>query len=385
MMDIVGELLILTSSGYLILLALFCFSGSIRDIKVKKRQLSAILGLMIIAYSTLVFFIIGREGWDLNVYYSVIESMREDGFNAVQSSGGIDFFDLPFVKILFYLISKLPYNNFLQLISVTIDYVIFFVILKMVIRKREVPFRSIALFIIVHFAMSSFAYTISGIRNTMAFSVVSFAIIRDLYYKKHDLLTILLYIIPFGIHPAVVIVILLRSFLFIFKKWPFLQWGLLLWVLGLKVVIKIVKTSDKLLFLEMLISKAEYYLDLGFINLFSNFKYELLRIIVVVCLWILVMKCLKRTDLSKPQKHILWFIKISCLLTIGSIPVYVIFDRLCIFIGWIAFYPFTLNTEKFGIWRIKKGTVILLPAAVLLILMNLHHLFVFSQINIPWR
>lgn len=384
MYEFFGICIILLSTAYLLSFFCICLFGAVRDIRICRIQLNIILWMMIIAYASLSFFIIGRKGWDLNVYYSVIDKMRVNGINAIQSVGTIDFFDLPIIKGMFYLISKLPYNNFLQMIAVFIDYTFLILTIKAILGKRERRFRVFATFFFVHFAMSSFPSTISGVRNTMAFSILFLAVVRDILQDKKNILTLLLYIIPLGIHTSTVIVIILRLICLILSKKPRLQYFLLVWTFVLRAATSMLGPVNKGLFLNTLFDKADYYMNLGIANLFSNFKYELFRIIIILLLSYITKKCIGAIKEDNRQKTILQFVRITCFMALGSLQVYEIFNRLCIFIGWISFLPISFYVGKTDIWNIKKVCFCMLLFSGVLILMNIHHLFIYSLINIPW-
>lgn len=64
----------------------------------------------------------------------------------------------------------------------------------------------------------NFYSLVNNIRNVLAFTIVGFAVFREYYEKKHNVLTYLLYIVPIFIHSSVLPLILLRIVLPLAKK-----------------------------------------------------------------------------------------------------------------------------------------------------------------------
>lgn len=71
--------------------------------------------------------------------------------------------------------------------------------------------RSIVIAYVIFILLSlNFYAIINNVRNVFSFTVVSFAIFRDLYLKKRNLATWVLYIFPIFVHQSAVLIILVR-------------------------------------------------------------------------------------------------------------------------------------------------------------------------------
>ena len=63
---------------------------------------------------------------------------------------------------------------------------------------------------------------VNNVRNIFAFSIIILAVFREMYQKKRDLLSLILYLAPVFIHPSAVIIILFRFAAMLTNKYKYL-------------------------------------------------------------------------------------------------------------------------------------------------------------------
>lgn len=331
-----------------------------------------------ITFAVIAFFITGKPGWDLNIHYKVIDMFRS-GELPNGKSNNLEYYQLPVIKLLFYIVAQLPVNNYLQSIVIVITYSILAFIISFFAKQLKIESQHLGIFLLVHFALCSFSYTISGIRNVMAFAFVSAALIRDLWCGRHGILTLLIYVVALCIHPACLLVIMLRIASAIFSRMRALKYILLFWT-GLTVLIlKLGEYLSFIPFIDMLCRKLEMYSQYGFVGFFSNIKYNFFRVFILFLLLSLANKVARFHKEGKNQDRYIKFWQNLLYFTLGSLPIYHIFDRFLILAAWtglpIIFYYHPTITA----YRIPKKYILLVLPSILLICMNFYGLYIFSE------
>ncbi|WP_297931383.1 hypothetical protein [uncultured Alistipes sp.] len=105
----------------------------------------------------------------------------------------------------------------------------------------------------------------NNVRNVLAFTLVSFAVFRDVYLRKRNLVTGMFYLLPITIHPTAVILILLRLVIHAAKK---LKYVLLLSVALIAPMVEFlyltVPSYTSNIFVNFLLLKSyNYFFDRG--------------------------------------------------------------------------------------------------------------------------
>lgn len=80
----------------------------------------------------------------------------------------------------------------------------------------------------------NFYFLVNNVRNVFAFSLICYAVFRELYLKKRDALTIFLYVIPCFMHASAILLVLFRIILPFTKK---IKWVLLVLIISMKFVV----------------------------------------------------------------------------------------------------------------------------------------------------
>ena len=162
-----------------------------------------LLGLVIIA-----FMIQPNKSNDLYRHFEKLDIFRNVAFEATSEMN-----DIIGAKILFYIISLLPSNHFLPVVSVIITYGILFYIIKDFAKNKYVTTRCFAISVLLGFSICDYISVVSGIRNTMAFAFIALALYKDLIKNEKGLKIVWPYVIAVSIHPSAWIVIVARLIL----------------------------------------------------------------------------------------------------------------------------------------------------------------------------
>ena len=173
--------------------------------------LSMIFGI----YGYSMFFN-GKES-DLTRYYESIIQMNGLSLKTIL------FNDTEFLytkDILFYFVNLTRNVNILSFIVGFIIYGIVFYVLFDMIKRSNKKFKIYEIFLLGVISVGIISpYSIIGnVRCVLAYSIISFAIYRELVQDKKNILTYLLYIIPIGLHSSAIIIIVIRIISSLFKS-----------------------------------------------------------------------------------------------------------------------------------------------------------------------
>ena len=158
---------------------------------------------------------------DIVRYWSFIEADGQLGFKEMLVKGryGIARGEYLFViNAVFWFFGKIGLPRMVPALSTFIVYYISFYITVRIGSDHEAR-RSALLFYIMFCVVALNFYSISNnVRNIMAFQLMSLAVFRDVYEKKRNLWTYILYVLPLFIHTSSVLLLLFRVFLRIEKR-----------------------------------------------------------------------------------------------------------------------------------------------------------------------
>lgn len=160
--------------------------------------------------SVLAFYFVPNETDDLTRYYQQINYLRDYGYDYLQRcfNEGINNWNVYRVcGYYFYIISKLPSNNYLPAITIFLAYGLMFLTIYKIANKFKVG--KAYLFFGSLFFLSTYWYydTASGIRNGLVFSVVFTCAYYLISEKKHILICFLGLILSCFMHSAGIILV----------------------------------------------------------------------------------------------------------------------------------------------------------------------------------
>lgn len=157
---------------------------------------------------------------DLVRYLAIIRNMEGMNLRQVIERDS----DLLYTRdFLFFLVSKTKDEYILPFIVAVIVYSIVFYVLVDIIDYYELCKQKNGKLFAVLICLSSVGIVspfsiIGNVRCVTAFVVIFFAVYRDMFQKKRNMLTVLLYVLPAWLHTAAIILLILRIVI-VFLSW----------------------------------------------------------------------------------------------------------------------------------------------------------------------
>lgn len=150
------------------------------------------------------------NGDDLPRYLDFVDRMAGCTFSEAISSKMKGESDIWLFSVICWAIGKTGDYHLLPGLSTFFVYFIGFYITGRIGEDLRATPRRILEYYAFIVITSQFWGIANNVRNIFAFSVVGYAIFRDVYEKKRDIKTILLYLLPMYIHPSASVAILCR-------------------------------------------------------------------------------------------------------------------------------------------------------------------------------
>nr|WP_288720413.1 EpsG family protein [uncultured Blautia sp.] len=210
-----------------LVLALFCLSKGYQNWK---------SSVFCIAYSMAVFAYCYEPTVDSDLvrYHQVIQQVKGMSFVDALNYNLYGEGNLYTFMAISWVLGKLSQPNLLQAISVfSVIYIAVYVNYRIAIDykfKNKDSFYSL-LFLLLNL---NFYILVNNVRNIFAFSLICYAVFRELYLKKKNIFTILLYIIPCFMHASAILLVLFRLILPFTKR---IKWVLLIFIISMKFVV----------------------------------------------------------------------------------------------------------------------------------------------------
>ena len=185
--------------------------------KCKKDKVKRVLFIYSIILSFMGFFFVPNINNDLYRIYDIMDSYSTIPF--------ADFFNKYVVKsnvpvslIYYWTIGQFKINGLLPFFTTLIVYTNIFYIAVDYYKKNNISNKTLALSILIIMCNSSFFETISGIRNMLAFSILLRCFYSEAYNNRSIIKNLVFYIISALIHPATIVLILLRLIFSLIEK-----------------------------------------------------------------------------------------------------------------------------------------------------------------------
>lgn len=318
----------------------YCIA-TFKNIRIPKTPLYALTAVFILALSVIAFFTKPYEGDDLTFYYELLGDMRQNGLmwtlkDSIYASDVV-------INLYYYLIARTGVFQLLPAVSVAIIYTLFFSMLYQIQDRYQTPSYSLLFFFFVHFSFLFFRWTLSGIRNYLAFALFAYALMREFVLHKRGPLNWVLYLMATFTHFSLAFFLVIRllcirpiyDFLRRFK-YVLAGWGILSGVLARLLVLVpigiIQKIGSKI---------TDYFLFMQF-----DMRKVLLRFVlflVLLLMYGLLHKYHKSAMAGKERYY--QFLEIAMLLILGSIFIPLLFDR-CV--GFLLFMAYPLFADYFS-------------------------------------
>lgn len=155
-----------------------------------------------------------QAGLDLYKHYQTLDVMREIGYANSVIRYRYAMGNLPVYSGFFYLVSLLKYDKLLLIITYLVVYGCMFKVLEMCIEDHGWSQKSWKLGYVLIMLVTN-AYSLTGIRYTLAFSVIFLFLYIDLVRKQHRILALAVYVAMCLLHDGMILIVLLRFLLYI--------------------------------------------------------------------------------------------------------------------------------------------------------------------------
>lgn len=199
----------------IILIALYLIFCYIKDIKLSDKKVTIILTSIVVLITFLCLRLDIPNNFDIYIYKEQINYFSSLNFlNSIKAI----FSETNFLWVLLLRLVGLLSNNCKLLYLITIPGTIlpFMYILFSLKKKYSISNRQLIICIFFFFAIISAEHLISGIRNSLAISLFSLGMYKDLFNKNRK--GYIFYLISFFIHPMIIIPLFFRIMLGLLKN-----------------------------------------------------------------------------------------------------------------------------------------------------------------------
>ncbi len=193
------------------IMLIFYFLENFRIQSYKPSQIITVI--ICLFYGCIGYVLLPKVDIDLVRYFKILENISNTNstLNVILKKNH-DF--LYSKDILFFIVAKTNDIHILPYIVGSVIYGISFYILFDMLNRftEEFPLSNILMIVLMMTNVVSVVDTISNTRCVLSYIIISFAVYRDIVQKKKNLLTVILYIIPIGLHLTAIIFIIIRLF-----------------------------------------------------------------------------------------------------------------------------------------------------------------------------
>ena len=155
-----------------------------------------------------------QTGLDLYTHYRMLDIMRRFGYVDTVARFGYLMGNLPVYSVFFYLVSLLQFNKLLLVITYLVVYGCMFHVLSMCVEDHGWSLKGWKIGYVLVMLITN-AYSVTGIRYTLAFAVVFLFLYIDLVRKKHRLLSLIVCVLMCLLHDGMILILAFRLLLYI--------------------------------------------------------------------------------------------------------------------------------------------------------------------------
>lgn len=181
-----------------------------------RKKLKRYLIIYWFILAIMAFFYIPDKSADLSRLWEELHRYSKVSFEKLMNI--ISNTSTPSRALYFWSISKLGIDGFLPAITSMIFFGNIFTITYKCAEKYNIDNKNIALSLLFFMEFGKFLETISGIRSLMAFSIIAFCVYKEIIEDKKIIKNILLYIFAAFMHPAAMILTLIRLMFLLIQK-----------------------------------------------------------------------------------------------------------------------------------------------------------------------
>lgn len=205
---------------------------------------------------------------DLTRYYAMVDNMQGRSLSYILSRDKDHLF---LRDVLFYFVSRTKDNNVLAYIVGFGCYLVIFYVFFDIVNRYKAEFEkntNIHIFMtgLVLISIINPFSVIGNVRCVFSYILISFAAYREWIQKKRNLFTLLLYILPIGLHVSAVVILIVRICVPLFKKYTkkFVLIALLVPILiriTHDILVTIHFSNFAFQFINNMVNKAYYFLN----------------------------------------------------------------------------------------------------------------------------
>lgn len=271
-----------------------------------RKKLHHLYIFICLGFSVLAFFQYVRDNSDLVVAFRHLDGIRNSGWAYFDND--LSYFDGKWtLMVYFYVLSKLPYNNFYSAISMFFLYGLSYYVL----RKSAAHFNvsssiermcAIILLLVIDFYSAS-----NGVRNFLAFAFFAYVFYLDVVEHKNRLLCVILYLISMGIHSSIWVLLAIRLIMVMKSNFMKAILGIMiiLWSYAIEMGVGLVASLNFIPGISSLYEKIYAYTSLGgYImssgaNIFSTSQNYLMMNSIKILMIVVIIYTIYRSYKSK--------------------------------------------------------------------------------------
>lgn len=308
------KILLYFSIIYILCFLLMCIISQFIIIKFSNKVFNILCSIFIMACCIVAFYSTdkseGESGWDLNRYYADINAMRGKDIKYAMHNGM--YKNTILTNLLFFFVSRLNNNAWLQVFSTAVSLMIFFHIIISIKTEEKYKLSTVLFYILLYFSLLSFATILLCVRWIMAISFCTLG-----FYKNKNgtgvIKEIICCVVAVFIHYGVIYYLFVRILSIFHSKIPSYL------LLGIMLLIPLVgRLTINFPYLSSIYNKFIGYKQLTFSDV-RVFIVELSVLILYCICWYIVYK-------KKKESNVFYR---NCLAAIiGVLPVYHLFSRM---------------------------------------------------------
>lgn len=340
------KILLYFSIIYILCFLLMCIISQFIIIKFSKKVFNILCSIFIMACCIVAFYSTdkseGESGWDLNRYYADINAMRGKDIKFAMHNGM--YKNTILTNLLFFFVSRLNNNAWLQVFSTLISGCILFYLISSINSSDTYKQSTILFYVLLYFGLIGFATTLLGVRWVMAISFCALG--RQLgRNKKFGIINeFICCAIALCIHYGVIFYLFVRL-ISVFKN---------------KVI-----TLFLLFSMVIILALGKLAVNIQYFNALYNKFLEYIKIscpdirVFIVEIVVLFVYCIGEYQISNKKTNLDGFPRNMLAATIGIIAVYHLFSRM------LGLYTFTCMDDVMEI--VENNKIIRFILAVVII------------------
>lgn len=247
---------------------------------------------------------------DLVRYREIIDQIKNKSFWDAVNSGIYGEGNLYVFMALCWILGRIGQPNLLQATSVFLVFLIAGYINYKIATDNDVSHKESFASLVFLLLNASFYNLTNNVRNVLAFVIIFYAFFRDVYLKKKDIFTVVLYIGPCFMHASAILLVLFR---FIASITGRIKWVLLILIIMMKTVVEYLSSVFSTLggsnivlqLIRSMLSKGNRYYNnydsAWAVTAYNSGSMRLMKILVVLECIVITIFIFRRSALYKSE------------------------------------------------------------------------------------